>query len=390
MALFRSLFFIFAIILVALGGGYLLWVVTRPAEPLSLELQTPKLAMAQMDQGLRAKPLFFTVAAVPYVKEHWQEWSGAYGLPTPLPEEIAVLCDATLQSPKDWHVLDRRWHFGAILLTGDPATFRPLLDHLRKSPEWTLTRLDPTSLVFERGATRAWTPADVAPLLAVFATHPAVEQKMARYLIAHRLMYLNEMPAAKALLDEVIKTEPQSKEAWTEMAQWYGMQEKWHESAMAAERAVATDCCYHPAQRALAQANYALGNFEKALDATRALYALAPGDMPTLLLHAKTTHEAHAFGEEIEVLQKLISLFQGNAQPVGSWQIYLGQAYAATGNGATAKDQFKMALKDTTLTQSQREFTLQAIDKIETKPDFFNTGQSLPPSSLLDAPAYRP
>ena len=386
----RYIFCVIAILLVAMGGCYGLWVATRPHEPLSPELDTPKLSMEQLPPSLRAKPLFFTLAAVPYLKEHWQEWSGAYGLPTPLPEEVAVHCDATRQSPKDWRVLDRKWRFGAILLTGDPANFRPLLDHLRKSPDWTLTRLDPTSLVFERSPARAWAPADVALVLSVFQTHSAEEQKAARILIAHRLMYLEEMPMAKTLLKEVLKMDSRSKQAWTELAGMHGMMSQWQESATAAQRALAVGSRYRPAQTALAHALYALERFDKALDVSRTLYAEAPADGSTLLLHAQVTHAAHAFVEEIDVLQRLIGLLQGAAQPVGSWQVYLGQAYAATGNRSLAEDQFKTALKDPALSQAQRVFVQKAMERIETKPNLLNSGPSLPQSSLLDAPPYRP
>ncbi|MCX6968030.1 MAG: tetratricopeptide repeat protein [Verrucomicrobia bacterium] len=390
MSFLRSLLFVLLILLFAIGGGYWLWSATRPSEPLSLELQTPKLSMEQLAPGLRSKPLFFTLAAVPYIKEHWQDWSGAFGLPTPLPEEIAIQCEATLNSPKDWRILDRKWRFGALLLTGDPAGFRPLLDHLRKSPDWTLTRLDPTSLVFERSPARAWTPSDTTALLEVFQTHSAEEQKIARTAIAHRLIYLKEVPAAQKLLEKLLQKEPQYKQAWTELAQLHGMQGQWEESVKAAEHALGVDQRYRPAQVALAEALYSLGRFDKALALTRALYEAAPADSAILMLHAKVSHAAHDFAHEIEVLQRMISLLQGNGQPVGSWQIYLGQAYAATGNSAMAEDQFKAALKDATLVESQRGFAQKALEQIAAKPDLLNSGPSFPPSSLLDAPEVHP
>jgi len=386
----RSLLFAIAILLIAMGGCYCVWLMTRSPEPLSRELDTPKLALEQLAPALRAKPLFFTLAAVPYLKEHWQEWSGAFGSPTPLPEEIAAQCTATLQSPRDWRALDRKWRFGVLLLAGDPASFRPLLDHLRKSPDWTLTQLDPTSIVFERSPARAWTTADVAQLLAVFQTHSTEEQKLARILIAHRLMYLGEMPAAKTLLEEVLQEEPRSKQAWTELAGLHGMMSQWRESLAAAERALASDSRYRPAQVAQTHALYALERYDNALEVSRALYEQAPTDSSTLLLHAQVTHAAHAFVEEIDVLQKLIGLMQGASQPVGSWQIYLGQAYAATGNSTMAEDQFKAALIDPGLSEAQRTFAQNALERLETKSNLSKEQEFPKPSSLLDAPENRP
>jgi len=386
----RPLLILIAVILPVALVGLGLWYVTRPVPPLSPELDTPKLAMEPIASLLRTKPLFFTMAAVPYVKEHWQDWSVPFGLPTPLPEELAVSFEAASQSSQAWRTLDRKWHFGALLLCGDPAGFRPLLDHLRGAPDWTLTRVGPTSLVFERNPAKAWTPADLPSLLAVFNTHSATEQKMARYLIAHRLMFLGETQAAKTLLEGVIAGDPKCKEAWTELANLHGMLGQWQESIKAVSSALAVDRRYRPAQMAQANASYALGRFEDALEVSRMLYESAPSDGTTLLLHAKITHAAHAYQEEIEVLHKVINMVRTASQPVGVWQIYLGQAYASTGDAAQAREQFHEAMKDTTISDSDREFIKSALQRVEPKSDLLDNVPPLPKSSLLDAPAYRP
>ena len=390
MSSLRSFLFVTVVLLVTVGGGYWLLDLTRPPEPLSPELDTPKLSMAQIAPSQHSKPLFFTMTALPYVKEHWDEWGKAYHSPSLLAEEIAVPCDAALQSVENWNVLDHKWRFGTLLLMGDPAYFRPLLEYLRKSPEWTLTQLDPTSLVFERGAARAWTLTDLPQLLAVFQTHSATEQKSARIAIAHRLMYLKEIPTARRLLEEALKMEPRSKQAWTEMAQLHGMQGEWQESLAAAEHALASDSLYRPAQHAQAHALYSLGAFDRALNITRQLYQAAPADLPTLLLHAKATHASHAFVEEIDVLQRMIALLEANSQPVGPWQAYLGQAYASAGNGLVAQDLFKTALKDETLSDAQRAYVQKFLDRMDSKSDLLNIGPAFPESSLLDAAEYRP
>ena len=368
------------------GTGVVAMRYAVPPTPLSVELDTPKLSMENIDPGLRAKPIYFTLAAVPYLKEHWTEWSEAFGASTPLPEELAIQFDPTAQSPEAWRALDRKWRFGTLLLTGDPAGFRPLLDHLRQSPDWTLTRLDPTSLVYERSPAKAWTTADLAPLLAAFQSHSAEEQKIARRLIAHRLMFLGEMAAARSLLEETLKADPKAKEAWTELASLHGMQGQWEEALKAAAQALNADRRYRPAQIVQANALYALRQFEGALYATRNLYREAPADIQTLLLHAKTTHAVHSYQEEIEVLQRMIGLMKGRSQPVGMWQIYLGQAYAALGGAVQAADQFKAALSDPTLPEAEQAFARKAIERVEAKTDMFGRSAILPKSSLLDAP----
>ena len=388
-------FFAYAVVasLLAVAGVFGLWAITRPPAPLSPELETPKLALEQASPELRSRPLFFTPAALPLLQKRWGEWGPAFGAAAPLPGQLATEFEATLPSPKAWRVLDRKWHFGAVLLAGDPAAFRPLLDHLRHAADWTLTRVDPASYLFERSPAKAWTVAGVPPVLEGYQSHSPKEQQFARIQIAHRLMFLEEMPAAKGLLEEVLAREPKSREAWTEMAYWHGMAGQWAESCQAAERALALSGSYRPAQTAKAQALEAEGRFDEALRLTRALYAAAPANPQILLLHAKVTHGAHSFQEEIEVLQRWIGLLQGRSQSVGFWQLYLGQAYAATGSALLAEEQFKAALQDTSLGESDRDFATKALDRLEMKADTVNTVSAAPtpsPSSLLDAPAYRP
>ena len=379
-----------AVLLMA-GGGYGLWYVTKPPVPPSVELVTPKLAMEPLDE-LHSKPLYFTLGAVAWMKEHWVPWGAAFGTQAASPEDMALQFEAAAQSPQEWRALDRKWHFGAVLLAGDPTTFHPLLDHLRQSQDWMLTRLDTAGFVFERSPARAWTVADVKPVLAAFETHSPKEQREARVAIARRLIFLGEMTGAKTLLAEVLKNDSESAPAWTEMASLYALQGQWQQSLKATESALAVDKRYRPAQFIQANAFYALGRFGDALTVTHVLYEVAPADAQTLLLHAKVKHAAHAFGEEIEVLQRMIGLMKGRSQPVGVWQILLGQAYAATGAGPLAEDQFKEALTDRSLSASDRAYAQKALERVgtATQGDMLNNVPAFKQSSLLDVPDYRP
>lgn len=379
---------IVALLFVA-GFGYALWFATRPPEPPSLELTTPTLSLRTLPPT-PSGPLFFSLEALPFLKGNWQQWGGAFGSSSKLPEELAVQFDATTRAPQAWRVLDRKWHFGAVLLTGDPANFRPLLEHLRSSPDWTLTQIDPTSYLFQRSPARLWTKADLAPLLEIFAQHSTEEQQSARIQLAHRLLFIGEIPAGQALLNEVLKANTDSVPAWTEMASAHGMLGQWKESMEAADHALALDSRYRPARMAQANAFYAMGRFDRALFATRSLYLEAPSDGQILLLHAKVAHSAHAYQEEIEVLQTMITAAQGTSQPVGLLQIYLGQAYAAMGDGGSAYEQLKTALKDESLSEADRAFARKALERFDSKNEFLNTVPSLPQSSLLDAPAGHP
>jgi len=318
-------------LLIICGIAALLVSCSRPA-PLSPELTTPKLALEAIRPELRERPLFSTSD---------QEL-------TPFPQA--------------WRALDRKERFGSVLLAGDPARFRPLLDHLRRAHDFTLTRVDPTSYFFERNPTKTevWTTASIPSVLEAY---PAKEQQLARVQLAHRLIYLDELPAAKALLDEVLKQTPESPEAWTQMAAWHGSAGQWSAALHAANRALAAKRNYRPAQVAKAQALEAQGQFDDALILTRALYAATPDDPQILFLYAKVAHSAHAYQEEILVMKSLIALLQKHAQPVGNWQIFLGQAHSAVGETRQAAEQFQAALKDPSLGEAQRAFATKALER---------------------------
>lgn len=372
---FKWLVVVLIALALAAGSYELCRGLLSPPSP-SAELATPKLALDRV-QALHTKPLFFTPAAVPYLKEHWGLWGPAFGTPAISPETLGAQFEATLQSPEAWRVVERKWRFGALLLTGDPSGFLPLLEHLRKTPDWTLTQVDPMSYVFERSPARPWTTAEIPKVMEPFQKRSSREWALARIGLAHRLMYCGEPNEARALLDAVLKADPKSKEGWTELAYLHGLQGHWPESKESAARALALDRRYSPALFAQAQALYAQGRFNDALATTRNLYAAAPEDGPTLLLHARIAHTAHAYQDEIDVLRKVIALVQGRSQPVGIWRIYLGQAYAATGNSLEARNHLKLALDDATLSESNRVFVQKALERFQPVSEPANIGPSL-------------
>lgn len=370
--------------------GCALWVATRPSSPPSPELITPAICLGTLPSP-PAGPLFFNLEALGFLKADWEKWEAAYGSSSALPEEMAIQFDAATRAPQVWRALDRKWRFGAVLLTGDPGNFRPLLDHLRASEDWKLTQIDPTSYLFKRRPEQAWSRESLGRILDTFARHPKDEQHMARIQLAHRLLFIDEIPQAKALLREVIQGDADSVGAWTEMASAHGMSGEWKESMEAAERALSLDPRYRPARMAQANAFYAMGRFDKALMVTRRLYQEIPSDGPVLLLHAKVAHAAHAYHEEIDVLQTMITAAKSASQPAGLLQIYLGQAYAALGDSSAAQEQLQTALKDESLSETDRAFARKALERFESGDEFFKNTPSLSTSSsLLDAPSKRP
>ncbi len=347
----------------ALAGG-IAWRLRRSA-PASPELATPRLALAELANhgGLRGKMLYFTPTAADYLQAHWKEL-GLRCDPVVSPEQLAREFSPSIQNPKAWRVLDRKWRFDALLLSGDPATFRQLLDHLRQSPDWTLTWLDPTSLVFERTPARVWTAAELERSMAAFKLHSPREQEEARIQTAHRLIAIGEVASAKALLEEVVKANPDSAPAWTELAGCHATEAKWDRALEAANRAEACDRHYLPGVVAKANILYASKKFNEALELTRRLVVELPEDGQLLSLHARVTHSAHAYKEEIEVLNKVIELSEAKAMPTGSWRVFLGQAYAADAQNEAALKQFEEALKDPEISDGERAFARKAVERL--------------------------
>ena len=330
------------------------------------------LALSQLsnDGRLSGKTIFFTPAAAQFLKPRWPELAmspkgeGSF-------EATAREFSAVVQNPKAWRALDRKWRFDSALLTGDPAGFRQLLEHLLHSPDWTFVRLDHTSLVFERSPARPWSPADLAVQDAAFKDHSAREQEEVRIQTAHRLIAIGELPTAKTLLEQVVNANANSAPAWTELAGYHAMQAQWDKALEAAGRALSASPDYLPGAVAKANALYATGKFSEALSLTRRLAVQAPEDGQLLSLHARVTHAAHAYQEEIQVLRKLVELSSAQAMPTGSWRIYLGQAYAADGQGEPALQQFEEALKDPELPENDRVFAKNALERIRSRKPIF-------------------
>ena len=304
----------------------------RRAEPPSPELSTPVLALKTLE-GTRS--LYCNVAGMPQL----EAWPGT------------VDASPVVRNPKAWRALDREKRFDALLLLDDPAAYRPLLDHLRESPDWVCAHVDATSIVFRRAPAKGWTPEALAPLKTLFDKHSRHEQVIFRVQTAHRLIALNEMAAAKTLLDEATALDPRSAGAWAEVSFWHAAQGQWTAAVAAADKAYQLDPGHVPAITARANALYAQGKFNDALELTTRLAERFPDNGPTLYLHAKVARAARAFSREVEVLKKIIALAEAESLPTSTWRVYLGQALASTGQASAALKEFETALDDPNLSE---------------------------------------
>ncbi len=336
----------------------------RATPPPSAELGTPLLAAEAL--GKTGGIWFFNEAAAPWLEGQWAAL-GLEGDPAALRAEFAN----AVFDPKAWRQLDRKHRFSALLLAGDPATYRPLLDHLRQSPDWVLASVDAQALTFRRAPAPAWSPSGLEALRARFASHSEEEQVTFRVQTAHRLLALEQREAAVALLEEALKIDSHSAPAWTGLALSNAATGKWERVLEQSQRALKEDKTYHPAQAVLAEAYFAHGKFNDALFLTRQLAARFPEDGATLRLHARIAHAANAHREEAEALEKIIALNEARRLPVGNWRIYLAQAYAATARPEEALATFEVALKEPSLTEEERQFAEKAIERIRGRKPIF-------------------
>ncbi len=336
----------------------------RATPPPSEELGTPRLAAEAL--GQTGGVWFFTEAAAPWLEPQWAAL-GLSGDPVALRAEFAN----AVFDPKAWRQLDRKHRFTALLLVGDPATYRPLLDHLRQSPDWVLTHVDAQAITYRRAPSPAWSPTALEPLKARFANHPEAEQVTLRVQTAHRLLALEQRDTATALLEEALKIDPRSAPAWTGLALSNAAAGKWDRVLEQSQRALKEDKTYHPAQAVLAEAYFAHGKFNDALLLTRKLFERFPEDGATLRLHARIAHAANAHREEAQALEKIIALNEARRLPVGNWHIYLAQAYAASARPEDALATFETALKEPSLTEEERQFAEKAIERIRGRKPIF-------------------
>ena len=120
-----------------------------------------------------------------------------------------------------------------------------------------------------------------------------------------------------------------------------------------------------PALATKTQLLYGMKRFNEAYELSKGLIAKLPKDPGLLFYHAKISHEAHAYKAEIEALEKLIAWADREGRPAGGYRLYLGQAYAATGDGRRSIDSFQLALDDPNLPPDQRAFARENIERIK-------------------------
>jgi hypothetical protein len=327
----------------AAGCGHRRAVSTNP------ELTTPVLAARALD----AKVLYYNAVAAPWVAKDRPELAQ--------PARTAAFAQA-VQDPKLFRKLDRETHFDGLWLCGDPSQFKPLLEHLLATPDFTLGYLDHTSLIYRRGGP-PWQIAQLDALRAKFVT-PA-EQATFLAGAATKLLGIRRLDEAKHCLEEAQKLDASAAEVWSGWSTWRMLRGEMPAALEAADKALALDPDSLSALACKTQALYASRKFSPAFDLSEKLLARNPDEPGALFYHAKIAHEAHAYDAEIQTLQHLIELAARSGAAVTGYRIYLGQAYAAKSDAESAMDQLSLALLDRDLPHEQRQFADELFNQIK-------------------------
>ncbi|TCO89902.1 hypothetical protein EV701_11275 [Chthoniobacter flavus] len=322
-------------------------------------LDSPQLAL----EGLQAKSLYYNGRAKPWLLSLRPDLLAPEDR-NPESDRSRGLMQA-VENPQLFRQLDRKYRFDALLLTGDPSEYKPLLDHLNETKDWTLRYVDHTSMIFRRDSGRPWELADFAPVRARFARSRARDRAEVLAETAVKLFAAKQADAGKALLDEASHIAPNEPHGANALATYYLGRGEWRQAMEQVERALSVDKQFLPALATKTQILYGTRRYSEAYALSSELIEKLPNDPNLLFYHAKIAHEAHAYQAEVDSLGKLIAQAGAEGRPIGGYQLYLGQAYTAMGDATRAVEAFMVALDDPSLPVDQRDFARENITRIK-------------------------
>jgi tetratricopeptide (TPR) repeat protein len=269
-----------------------------------------------------------------------------------------------VQAPAEFRSLDHQRQFDALLLSGDPTTYKPLLKHLADSKDFVLTWLDNSDLIFRRIGARPWTEPDLAAAASQFQG-----ENRARFLAgaATRLIAIGQLPIARRALDDAGADGTDLPEYWTALGLYDGEITHWPDAVDALNRALALDPDFIPALTTKAQILFGARRFDEALAISDKVIEEHPDDPSMLFFHATLAHQAHSYDREIAALKHLIDLAEAQGQSTTGYRVYLGQAYAESGDAMLSLIQFQKAVDAPDVSPEQRDFAEDCIGKIREK-----------------------
>jgi tetratricopeptide (TPR) repeat protein len=269
-----------------------------------------------------------------------------------------------VQLPSVFRTLDHRRQFDAVLLFGDPTTYKPLLHHFADTKDFVLTWLDNANLIFRRSGAHPWTESDLTAEAALFKG-----ENRARFLsgAATRLIAIGQLQMARRALDAAQPLGKDLPEFWTALALYDGEVAHWPEALSSLDHALSLQPDFTPALATKAQILFGARRYEEALVISDQVVAQHPDDPSMLFLHATISHQAHSYDREIAALKHLIDLADAQGQSTTGYRIYLGQAYAESGDAMHSLIEFQKVIEAPDVAPEQKEFAQDCIGKIREK-----------------------
>lgn len=345
-------------VLAVVGGGW--YVLLRRAETRHPLLTAPTLALEHVPAGA----LYYNGPARPWLAAQRPELLSADD--TDERSERARRFAQAVQSPKLFRQLDRQNRFETLLLMGDPSLYRPLLEHLLETRDWTLAYLDHTSLIYRRGGEGpGWSAEALRQGKERFTDHG--DQALFLAQAALKLLAVRRNSEALAALEEALALNDRLPDAWNGMAIYRMNRGEWPLALSKVDRALELDRNFLPATATKAQILYATKKFSEAYELSRTLIEAFPDDPGLLFYHAKISHEAHAYTDEIRTLQRLIGRAEAENQPQTGYRLYLAQALAADGQATPAMAEFTRVLADPNISEPERKFASEILAQIKTR-----------------------
>ncbi len=261
--------------------------------------------------------------------------------------------------------MHRQVGFDAVWISGDLGTSGPLFDGLVADSEWVPLYVDHQGVVFRRVAIAKDLSLEVGP-----GSHPGLSRNgLARVkaAVAANLSALKRDSEARQMIREAREASPAEVDVRVAEARLELDGGRWEAAFVAASDALSMRRNYVPALAVKARALYALGRFADAFGCSRKLVERAGGDPLVLFNHAKIAHELRVFGEEIEILKTLIDVVERDGGWTGGYRIYLGQAYAAIGEGDLALGELNAVSGDSSLSADQKAFVQEALEKLKSR-----------------------
>ena len=284
----------------AAAGACLLWKHTqKPWRPVSEDLTTPKLAIANLSE----QPVFFSPLG-----RDWLARVKPAAIPPPARDSQSAFSkrlSLATQGPVIFRELDREVRFSAVWLLGEPSWFKTLMEHLLETKDFSVTYVDHTSIIFRRGGDAS---ALGDPLDGAKAFQDPREHAFYLAQTGTRLALLRQGEAAARCLQAAEERSSSIPDVWSAWSTYRMTKGDWDHALDAADRALALDASFIPGVACKAQSLFAMKRFLEAYKLSERLVASSPDDPATLFYHAKLAHEARAFDAEVEALQHLVAV----------------------------------------------------------------------------------